>query len=82
MLTAPLRILTHKNTKFRWGIKEQKAFDKLRDSITSEDTIAYFNPSQPIIVRTEASFNEGLAAGLFQPVYLNRRVFVMTEQNR
>ena len=67
MLTAPLRILTHKNTKFRWGIEEQKAFDKLKDSITSEDTIAYFNPSQPIIVRTEASFNEGLAAGLFQP---------------
>ena len=57
MLKAPLRNLTLKNTKFRWGIKGEKAFDKLKDSIKCEDMIAYFNLSQPIIVRIEASCN-------------------------
>ena len=66
ILTTPLRVLTHKSTKFRWGDKEQNAFEKLKSSITSEDTMVYFNPSRQIIVRTEASYNEGLAAGLFQ----------------
>lgn len=65
-LTAPLRELTHSNTQFRWGAKEEAAFIKLKESIASENTVAYFNPGRPIIVRTEASFHEGLSAGLFQ----------------
>ena len=28
--------------------------------------MAFFNPTRPIVVRCEASFNEGLSAGLFQ----------------
>ena len=36
------------------------------DSITSEDTMAFFDPRLPIIVRTEASFHEGFSTGLFQ----------------
>ena len=79
-LTAPLRKLTHKDTKYRWGDEEEKAFDELKESITNDKTMMFFNPSLPIIVRTEASFNEGLAAGLFhkttrgiQPVhYISR----------
>lgn len=35
MLTAPLRVLTHDNTKFRWGAVEQEAFEKLKSSIIS-----------------------------------------------
>ncbi|WP_375672977.1 RNase H-like domain-containing protein, partial [Bartonella sp. CL45QHWL] len=65
-LTAPLRALTHKNSPFKWGVTEANAFSKLKASITSHQTIAYFDPAKPIIVRTEASFNEGIAAGLFQ----------------
>ena len=66
VLTAPLRRLTGKEIPFSWGPDEQAAFQKLKDSITSEDTMAFFNPRLPIIVRTEASFHEGLSAGLFQ----------------
>ena len=87
MLTAPLRVLTHDNTKFRWGAAEQEAFEKLKGSITSEDTMVYFDPARPIIVRTEASFNEGLAAGLFQqtskgvqPVHFISRSMTDTEK--
>ena len=66
ILTAPLRALTQKDIKFKWGTEEQKAFDNLKQSITSDDVVAYFNPSKEIILRTEASFHEGLSAGLFQ----------------
>lgn len=66
VLTAPLRRLTGQDVPFSWGPDEDKAFKNLKDSITCEDTMAFFDPKKPIIVRTEASFHEGLSAGLFQ----------------
>ena len=66
-LTAPLRMLTRNEVKFKWTQIEQKAFEKLKNAITSADTMMYFDPAKPIILRTEASYNEGLSAGLFQP---------------
>jgi len=85
--TAPLRELTHKDAQFKWGEEEQIAFDSLKDSITSDDTMTYFNPSRPIILRVEASYNEGLSAGLFQktskgdqPVHFISRTMTDTEK--
>ncbi|CAG2202522.1 unnamed protein product [Mytilus edulis] len=66
VLTAPLRELTKKEVKFKWGKQENEAFKTLKDSITDEKTMAFFDPKRPIIVRTEASYHEGLSAGLFQ----------------
>ena len=40
--------------------------EKLKESISNEDTIAFFNPRLPTMVRTKASYNEGLSAALFQ----------------
>ena len=65
VLTAPLRRLTEDAT-FTWGPEEDNAFQKLKDSIPSDATMAFFNPRKQIIVRTEVSFHEGLSAGLFQ----------------
>ena len=48
-LTAPLRKLTHKETKFKWRAEENEAFEKLKTSITSESTMSYFNPAKPIV---------------------------------
>ena len=86
-LTAPLRELTRKNTKFRWGVKENTAFETLKESITSKDTMAYFNPTRPIVLRVEASYHEGLSAGLFQetdkglqPVHFISRTMTDTEK--
>ena len=64
--TKPLRDLTRIETKFQWGPAEQKAFKEVKGAITSRDTIAFFNPKLPIMVRVEASYNEGLSAGLLQ----------------
>ena len=65
-ITAPSLELMHKDTKFYWGSKENDGFEELKASITSESTIAYFNPSRPIVVQGKASYHEGLSAGLFQ----------------
>ena len=66
VLTAPLRKLTGQVIPFAWGPEEAEAFQTLKDSITCEDTMTFFDPRKPIVVRTEASFHEGLSAGLFQ----------------
>ena len=86
-LTAPLRELTHKNTQFKWGAEEAAAFETLKDSITNKDTMAYFNPSRPIVLRVEASYHERLSAGLFQttdkglqPVHFISRTMTETEK--
>ena len=65
VLTAPLRRLTE-NVPFSWGPEEDEAFQNLKDSITSDETMSYFDPRKPIVVETEASFNEDLSIGLFQ----------------
>ena len=65
-IAAPLYQLTRKETKFHWGKQEEVAFRKIQDNISSEKTMAFFDPSKPIILRTEASFNEGLSAALLQ----------------
>ena len=64
---APLRELTKNKTKFIWGKQQQQAFKVLKEQLSSNRTMAYFHTKKPIVVRTEASFNEGIAAALFQP---------------
>ena len=60
-LTKSLLDLTLKDVKFNWGEKEEAAFAQSKEVITSK----VFNPKLPIMVRTEASYNEGFSAGLF-----------------
>ena len=86
-IAAPLYQLTRKETKFAWGKQEKEAFRKIQDNISSEKTMAFFDPSKPIILRTEASFNEGLSAGLLQktdrriqPVHFFSRTMTETEK--
>ena len=86
-ITAPLRKLTEKDVKFRWGPAEEQAFNQLKDSITNDQIMLYFNPKRNIVVRAEASYNEGLSAGLFQdagnglqPVHFISRTMTDTER--
>ena len=86
-IAAPLYQLTRKETKFAWGKQEKEAFRKIQGNISSEKTMAFFDPSKPIILRTEASFNEGLSAALLQktdsgiqPVHFISRTMTETEK--
>ena len=61
-IAVALYQLTRKETKFYWGKQEEEAFRKILSNISTEKTMAFFDPSKPIILRTEGSFNEGLSA--------------------
>ena len=41
-VSEPLQQLTRKNVKFVWGHQEAEAFEKLKELITSAETLAYF----------------------------------------
>ena len=63
-IAAQLYELTRKETKFTWGQKEEKAFQRLKESISTQKTMAYFDPRHPIVLRTEASYHQGLSVAL------------------
>ena len=54
-LTAPLRQLTKKNVPFHWGKREQEAFESLKTSLTSDEVMAYYNPSAETVVIVDGS---------------------------
>ena len=85
---APLYQLTWEETKFYWGKQEETAFRKIQDSISSEETMAFFDPSKPIILLFKASIHEGLSAALlqksnrgFQPIHFISWTMTETEKN-
>lgn len=61
---APLRTLTHQNTTWQWGKKEQSAFKELKEKLSSE-VMAYFNPAKSTKLLVDAS-PVGLGAVLTQ----------------
>ena len=79
--TAPLRELTAKNAIFQWTPNHQQAFNDVKNAITAETTLSYFDPSKPITVQVDASM-AGLGAALIQedrPVAFASRALSDTE---
>ena len=64
-MTTPLRELLAKDSKFDWTVNHEQAFQQIKDSISSQDTLAYFNPDKPITVQVDASL-KALGATLLQ----------------
>lgn len=50
-----LHNLEKKDTAFTWGAKQQEAFDKIKDAITSALVLVHPNPAKRYIVETDAS---------------------------
>ena len=44
-----------KDTPFTWGDSQQNAFDKLKESFSTAPVLIHFDPSNPIVVETDAS---------------------------
>lgn len=59
-LAVPLTDLTRKDTPWVWGVKEQTAFDQLKQALVSAPTLATPDNSKPYVVHTDAS---GYAVG-------------------
>ena len=64
-LTAPLRGLLKESHQFDWSPAHQEAYNKVKDSISSEVTLTYFDPKKEITLQVDASL-KGLGAVLLQ----------------
>ena len=62
---APLRELLKKNTPFLWQEDHQAAFTAIKQTISAESCLQYYNPNLPTIVEVDAS-QKGLGACLLQ----------------
>ena len=52
---APLHRLLHKNTPWSWGQKQQKAFDHVRNLLTSDTVLTHYDPAKPVVLACDAS---------------------------
>ncbi|KAF8749425.1 hypothetical protein RHS01_10104 [Rhizoctonia solani] len=51
----PLHNLVKKDTPWKWGTKEQEAFQGLKDAITNAPVLCHADPSKPYFLETDAS---------------------------
>ena len=54
-LTSNLRSLLKKDTLFQWTESHETHFQKLKDTITSDSCLMYFNSSKPVTLQVDAS---------------------------
>ena len=54
-IVHPLTQLTKKSIPFVWSEECQKAFEKLKESLTTGPVLVYPNPEQPYVLFTDAS---------------------------
>ena len=64
-ITKPLRDLTKKDVQFQWQQKHIKALNKIKDLLTSDTIMAYFDKNKSTELTTDAS-PWGLSAILSQ----------------
>ena len=64
-LTQPLRELLHKEMEWHWSEKQEKAFRAIKEKLTSDATLQYYDVETPLTVSVDAS-SYGLGACLLQ----------------
>ena len=64
-LMTLLRELLKEDNRFKWYAAHQERFNKIKDSISNEVTLTYFDPKKETILQVDASM-KGLGATLTQ----------------
>ena len=80
-LTAPLRELVKGNSVFDWNPAHQQAFDAIKNAISAETTLAYYDPAKEVTLQVDASM-AGLGAALLQdkkPIAFASKALTETE---
>ncbi|PIK59784.1 hypothetical protein BSL78_03239 [Apostichopus japonicus] len=80
--TASLRELLKKDVTFQWANVHDQNFQKIKDLISEEVTLAYFDPNKESVIEVDASL-KGIGCALIQdkkPVYFASKAFTETEQ--
>ena len=65
-LLGPLRPLLSARNEFAWNEEHQRAFDAVRAALSSVPTLAFYDPSRPTSIETDASRLKGLGFVLYQ----------------
>lgn len=85
-IAAPLHELTRKNVKFKWGQKEQSAFEELKARLANAEVLGYYDKNAPTKVILDAS-PVGLGAvlaqeqnGVYRPICYASRSLNDTER--
>ena len=80
--TATIRDLLKKETDFQWNACHQEAFESVKEEISEETTLAYFDPHKTTTIQVDAS-SRGLGAALMQdgrPIAFASKSLTETEQ--
>ena len=81
--TKPMRDLLKEENEFSWDKPQEEALNKVKQIITSQPVLAFFDPRKPITLQVDAS-KHGLGATLMQerkPVAFASKSLNSTEQN-
>ncbi|QRW24287.1 Retrotransposable element Tf2 protein [Rhizoctonia solani] len=54
-MARPLHNLVKKDTPWKWGTREQEAFQGLKEAITNAPVLCHANPAKPYFLETDAS---------------------------
>ena len=58
-ITAPLRALLKKEVEWNWTFEHDSAMNKLREVLTSEPVLAYYDVTKPVTIQADASVRLG-----------------------
>ena len=85
-ITSPLRELTHKSSKWKWGKEEEDAFERIRTSLANDSVLGYYETGRQTKLVVDAG-PKGLGAILYQkkkeqwkPITCASRSLTDTEQ--
>ena len=81
--TAPLRELLKKDVEFMWDTPQQRAYEEVKQKLSSPPVLRYFDPKLTTTLQCDAS-QKGLGASILQggqPVAMASRALTPTEQN-
>ncbi|KAL5481461.1 hypothetical protein EMCRGX_G021622 [Ephydatia muelleri] len=82
-VSEPLRKLTEAEATFGWGVEEKSAFEKLKELISDQQRLAFYDVRKPVVIQCDAS-TVGLGAVLMQegrPVASVSRSLSKSEKN-
>ena len=81
-ITQPLRQLLHKRTEFIWTFEQNKAFDQIKQTLTSAPVLAFYDVNKEVELHCDAS-SEGLGVCLLQdgkPVAYGSKSLTVVEE--
>ena len=82
-VTSPLRELLQKDVEFHWEKHQAESFQKVKEIITAEPVLAFYDPKKPLTLQTDSS-RSGIGATLLQdgrPVAYASKSLTTSEKN-